>query len=133
MNTNLARSRRGNAFAVPVSMQVCEKSQGGGAPPLGAGARLGTSLLCSCALYTCTFYTCIFYSCLLYSCVLYMCILYRYLFNRCVFYMCVNDSCLLAWYFSAAGHSAHVRKMVCKGLNFSQPLGVGNFYVMFAD
>lgn len=51
MNTNLARSRRGNAFAVPVSMQVCEKSQGGGAPPLEAGARLSFVLLRFVQLY----------------------------------------------------------------------------------
>lgn len=54
MNTSLARSRRGNAFAVPVYMQVCEKSQGGGAPPLGGGRSpwyFSFVLLCFVHLY----------------------------------------------------------------------------------
>ena len=109
MNTNLTRSRRGNAFAVPVSMQVCENPR---AAALRLWGRALACLLCSCVLYscifytcisyTCTFYTCIFYSCLLDSCILFMCILYSYLSDRWIFYMCANDSFPLAWYFSAA-------------------------------
>lgn len=51
MNTNLARSRRGNAFAVPVSMQVCENPRAAALRLFGAGARLSFVLLRFVQLY----------------------------------------------------------------------------------
>ena len=88
MNTNLARSRRGNAFAVPVSMQVCENPRAAALRLWGRALAL-VLLFCAPAFCTVVFSTPVFSTLVLSIPVYFTVVFLIAVFCACVFYTAI--------------------------------------------